>query len=95
MDADDLQQNETLGYKMAMSWLELAVQPYYARRAVLDFVNDIARIPFAVRVYVSSSSEQWRENAKCAHNSRYAYMCATVAGCELAIEEWEAANVDT
>lgn len=88
MNADNLPKAETRGYKMAMSWLELDIRPYFVRHAVSSAM--VAHTPGGLRAYSEQAPEQWRENAKGAHDSRYAYVCATMAGCERAIEEWEA-----
>lgn len=92
MNADDLQQHETLGHKMAMSGLELGIADLYVRDTIFDYARNFMHTIVFHEAY--AASETWRDRAKGAHGEDWAKFCATMAGCELAIEEWEAANVD-
>jgi hypothetical protein len=80
MNAEDLTKAEQQGYRLAIAWLELGERPQRIRQAISDTNNMTYRpVIFWRGIARDDGTSPWLR--------RIAAQCA---GCELAIQEWEA-----
>lgn len=87
MNVEQLQEYENRGYALTSAWLQLGLSPSQIRAAVHRAYDGHGCVG-------PMTPDNWRWGA---HNQipTTANRWAAMAGCELAIEEHEAANVDT
>jgi hypothetical protein len=89
MNAEQLQEHENRGHALASAWLALGVQPHGVRLSVATLVADSFGSPLKRLGHWPTAKAQ-QENARRHTDVDSQMFCATMAGCELAIEQWEA-----